>query len=400
MKNAEATQAGPSRRSLCMLTNAYPDFPDSNRVVFIRNLAEMLSRREWEVSVVAPRVFSRSKRREREGAIEISRFRSFLGGRLLAEYERAPVFRLVGYMIAGLVAAVRCVRRNKCDLIHAHWAVPAGLIALAAGRICRRPVIVTAHGSDILVVPEKSSLIGWLVRLVLGRADAVTSVAGHITDRIVEMGIAREKILTFPMSVPAQWFADAGPTPEGIDGKNVIFGNRSLYPLYDVEALVRAAPRIFAEVPDARVLIAGEGPEGERLASLAEQLGVAGRVSFTGSIPHDSMPGWLRGTSVYVSTAHSDGASVSLLEAMACGAFPVVADIAANREWITNGENGFLFPPGDAVALAEKVVECLGRPELRAKAREDNIRIVEQRAQWSSNIEKLLALCEQVMNRS
>jgi len=400
MKNAEVTTAGPMRHSLCLLTNAYPDFPDSNRVVFIRNLAELLSQRGWKVSVVAPRIFPGSKRREREGATEIRRFASFMGGRLLAEYARAPVLRLVGYMAAGLLAAVGCIRRNRCDLIHAHWVVPAGLIALAAGWVCRRPVLVTAHGSDILVVPGRSSPIGWLVKFVLRRADAVTSVAGHLTDRIVEMGVPREKVLTFPMSVPAEWFAAAAPTPDDWDDGIVIFNNRSLYPLYDVEALVRAAPRILAEIPDAKVLIAGDGPEGERLASLARELGVAERVRFSGSIPHNRMPGYLRGASVYVSTALSDGASVSLLEAMACGAFPVVADIPANREWIRDGENGFLFPPGDAEALAKKVVECLNRPDLRAGAREVNARIIEQRAQWSSNIETLLALCERVMNRS
>jgi glycosyltransferase involved in cell wall biosynthesis len=274
------------------------------------------------------------------------------------------------------------------------------LIALAAGWICRRPVVVTAHGSDILVAPENNSLIRALVRFVLRRADAVTSVAEHITDRIVEMGVAREKILTFPMSVPGEWFVSGGSADEERNGANVIFGNRSLYPVYDVEALVRAIPGIVEQAPDASVIIAGEGPEGERLASLARELGVAESVKFTGAIPHERMPEYLGSASVYVSAAHSDGASVSLLEAMACGAFPVVADIAANREWIEDGENGFLFPPGDADALAEKVLQCLRRPELRARAREVNARIIEQRARWSSNVEKLLALCERVTTRS
>jgi glycosyltransferase involved in cell wall biosynthesis len=400
MKDAEVTAAAPKRLSVCLLTNAYPDFPGSSRVVFIRDLAELLCRRGCDVSVVAPRIFPNSRRRERDGAVDVRRFSSFLGGKLLVEYERAPFFRLVGYMVAGLIAAALCARRSKSDLIHAHWVVPAGLIALAAGWICRRPVVVTAHGSDILVAPENNSLIRGLVKFVLRRADAVTSVAEHITDRIVEMGVAREKILTFPMSVPGEWFVSGGPADEERNGANVIFGNRSLYPVYDVEALVRAIPGIVEQAPDASVIIAGEGPEGERLASLARELGVAESVKFTGAIPHERMPEYLRSASVYVSAAHSDGASVSLIEAMACGAFPVVADIAANREWIEDGENGFLFPPGDADALAEKVLQCLRRPELRARAREVNARIIEQRARWSSNVEKLLALCERVTTRS
>ena len=93
-----------------MLTNAYPDFPDSNRVVFIRSLAGLLSQHECETAVVAPRVFSGSKNREREGAVEVRRFTSFLGNKLLVEYDRAPALRLAGYMAAGTLAAIKCVR--------------------------------------------------------------------------------------------------------------------------------------------------------------------------------------------------------------------------------------------------------------------------------------------------
>ncbi len=382
------------RRSLCLLTNAYPDFPDSSRVVFIRSLAQLLSRKGWEVSVVAPRIFSGSKPHEREGAVDVRRFASCMGNKLLVEYSRTPVFRLVGYMAAGVLATIGCIRRARCDVIHAHWVVPAGLIALLAGWVCRKPVVVTAHGSDILVVAGRNSLMRWLVRFVLRHADAVTSVAEHLTDVIVDMGIPRDRILTFPMSVPTESFSPGGPVLEEWNAETVIFSNRSLYPIYDVKTLVKAAPKILLEYPNAKVVIAGEGPDAEDLASLVRELGVAERVQFIGAIPHDEMPEYLRGASVYVSTALSDGASVSLLEAMACGTFPVVADIAANREWIKDGKNGLLFPAEDPDALASKITESLKAVDLREHARETNPCLVEEKAVWDANIEKLLKLYE------
>ena len=345
-------------------------------------------------------MYSDSRKNEWEGEIEIHRFPSFLSDRLLIEYSRTPVFRLAGYMTAGLLAAVACVRRRRCDVIHAHWVVPAGLIALLAARICGKPVVVTAHGSDILVTPKDNVLIRKLVEFVLKRADAITSVAEHLTSEIVDMGISRDRLVTFPMSVVTDSFGVDGPAAWSGTAGPVVFSNRSLYPVYDVEVLVRAAPKIFEKVPEARVLIAGEGPEADRLASLARELGVAGRVDFPGAIPHERMPNYLRGASVYVSTALSDGASVSLLEAMACGTFPVAADIPANREWIEEGKNGLLFPPGDADALAEKIEKCLKDSALRAEARETNIGLIRERAQWSSNVEKLLGLYERVTSRS
>ncbi len=386
-------------RSVCLLTNAYPDFPDSNRVVFIRNLAQLLSRRGWEVSVVAPRIFFTSNRRERENEIEVRRFSSFLNDKLLVEYPRTPTLRLAGYMAAGIMSAVRCIRERHCEVVHAHWIVPAGLIALVAGRMCRKPVIVTAHGSDILVVAERNPLIRALTKFVLHRADAVTSVADHLTERIAKMGIRKEVISTFPMSVPTESFFPEGPSRDDWQGETVIFSNRSLYPIYNVELLVRAAPLIVEEIPGAVIVIAGEGPERERLVSLAAELGVADRVRFVGAVPHEEMPQYLRAASVYVSTALSDGASVSLLEAMACGTFPVVADIPANREWVEECRNGLLFRSGDAEALAEKVTESLGRPDLRSSAREVNVQVVQQRAQWSLNIEKLIQRYANVMKQ-
>lgn len=385
-------------RSVCLLTNAYPDFPDSNRTVFIRDLARLLAGRGCKVSVVAPRVFPQSRPKELEGAIEIDRFPSFLNGKLLVEYPKTPALRLVGYMLSGLLSTIAHVRRNKCHLIHAHWVVPAGLLALIAGRICRIPVIVTAHGSDILVIPNRNPLLKGLAKFVLTHADALTSVAEHITARIRQMGVQRE-ILTFPMSVPADSFTPEGAIANGADAEKVIFSNRSLYPIYDVQLLVKAAPAILKKFPEVAVHIAGKGPELDSLKALANQLHVSDKVCFLGEIPHEEIPKYLRGAAAYVSTALSDGASVSLLEAMACGAVPVVADIPANREWIADGENGYLFPPSDARALAEKIEHCLTDSTVRQKARETNVQIVRQRAQWNLNVDKLLDLYEKVMTR-
>jgi glycosyltransferase involved in cell wall biosynthesis len=398
-EKADVNKGTPTSRSVCLLTNTYPDFPGSSRAVFIRDLAQLLSQKNWKVSVVAPRIFAASPPQEKDATVEVRRFQSFLNEKLLVEYSQTPVLRLSGYLASGILSTISLVRKHRCDLIHAHWVVPAGLIGLIAGTLLRKPVVVTAHGSDVLVVPDRSLLLRGLVKFVLAHASAVTSVAEHVTEKIREMGVQRKEILTFPMSVPADAFASDGPLVDGWDAARVIFSNRSLYPLYNVESLVKAAPLICKNIPAARITIAGKGPEKENLMSLAESLGVSGKVEFIGEIPHGQMADYLRSSAAYVSTSLSDGASVSLLEAMACGAIPVVADIPANREWIKDGENGFLFPPADVKALAEKLEQCLVRPDVRQKAREINVRVIRQRAQWNSNVDKLLDLYDKIMAR-
>jgi glycosyltransferase involved in cell wall biosynthesis len=106
-------------------------------------------------------------------------------------------------------------------------------------------------------------------------------------------------------------------------------------------------------------------------------------------IPHARMAPTLAGAQVYVSTSLSDSTSVSLLEAMAAGAFPVVTDIEANREWIEDGRNGFLVPVDDPAVLASRIIAALADPELRRRARAHNLELVRRRASWRANMDAI-----------
>ena len=104
------------------------------------------------------------------------------------------------------------------------------------------------------------------------------------------------------------------------------------------------------------------------------------------------MPALLSRVDIYVSTSFHDGTSVSLLEAIATGAYPVVTDILPNREWIVNGENGFLVPKENEVFLGMKIVEAIRNKNRLVEACERNRKIVEQRAYWEENIKKVVDL--------
>jgi len=94
------------------------------------------------------------------------------------------------------------------------------------------------------------------------------------------------------------------------------------------------------------------------------------------------MAGLLAEADIFVSTSLYDGTSVSLLEAMACGTFPIVTDIASNREWILDGETGSLFSGGDEILLAKKILEAIRTPELLKKSIAKNRKIAQQGGYW------------------
>jgi glycosyltransferase involved in cell wall biosynthesis len=110
------------------------------------------------------------------------------------------------------------------------------------------------------------------------------------------------------------------------------------------------------------------------------------------------MPDLLSRADIYVSTSLYDGTSVSLLEAMGSGAFPVVTDIPANREWITNGENGFLVSEVDEEFLAQKIIDAIRNHELLRQSFTRNRFIVEQKALWPGYINRVKNIYANVLN--
>lgn len=124
------------------------------------------------------------------------------------------------------------------------------------------------------------------------------------------------------------------------------------------------------------------------------------RVLFPGLVGFNDLPRYYRSADLYISASHSDGSSISLLEAMACGCPVVVSDIPGNCEWVQPGVNGWLFADGDADALAEAILHALDQrdrlPEMGIQAR----RIAEQRADWRKNFPNLFRAIEIAFNHT
>lgn len=382
-----------SKDSILLLTNAYPDFSSSYRGVFVRTLATWMQNGGYNISVVTPKIYRESPFFEEQNGIRVYRFPFFARNKLLIEYEKIPYFRMMVYYLTGFLLTTYVLVRRRCHLIHAHWAIPTGLIGVWVGALLKRPVIITIHGSDFGMATTRSSLLKRIFLYVCRKAGHITCVSEWMKNALMGMGIREEKITVSPMGVGETFF---GKVREGFaereQGPSIILSNRNLQPLYNVSQLIKAIPWVLKAAPHTKFLIAGEGGERERLEKETQALEITSSVQFLGKVPHDEMPNLLSQADIYVSTSLSDGTSVSLLEAMACGAFPVVTDIPANREWIEDGKNGLLVPPEDEISLAKKIVEAMGRPALMASARQKNREIVEKKAHLKNQVEGLFQM--------
>jgi glycosyltransferase involved in cell wall biosynthesis len=208
-----------------------------------------------------------------------------------------------------------------------------------------------------------------------------------------QLGIMSERISIIPMGVDEVFFEEGKERKIELNrGPFIILSNRNLLPIYNVSLLIRAVPLVLKEEPGTKFLIAGDGSEKENLATQVKNLNLSPFVQFLGRVPHQEMPRLLAEADVYVSTSPYDGTSVSLLEALASGAFPVVADIPSNREWIADGDNGFLVPEENENMLAQKIVEAIRDHKLLREAFDKNRIIIKQRAFWGDNVRKITQL--------
>jgi glycosyltransferase involved in cell wall biosynthesis len=271
------------------------------------------------------------------------------------------------------------------EVVNAHFVPNYGLIGTLARR---RPLVVSVWGSDVLVSGVASPFHAARARYVLARADRITTDAAMLTRAVIALGGAPDRVLTVPMGVEPERYRAARVAPPGAEAPGaplLVVSTRKLEPIYNVGQLIAAVPALLRAQPGAGIEVAGDGPERPALAAAADRA-APGRIVFHGMLPHAEMARLLGRAAVYVSTSRSDSTSVSLLEAMAAGAFPVVTDIEANREWIDDGVNGYRVPLDDPASLAARIAAALADPDLRARAAAENGRRIDERATWSRNM--------------
>lgn len=298
--------------------------------------------------------------------------------------------RIVGWALETAVRIIKIallVRTINPDLVYANWISRAG--AFCCGRAAVHPLVVAAWGGDIMIEPRESAILRFLAKLTIRSADAVVVDSKVHRDAVLGLGCSFSKVYCFPWGIDLERFRpqDGLPTRRklGWVENRIVISTRTHSAVYGVEYLVRAIPRILEKAKDARFLFAGEGPLLEYHKTLVRQLGVQDKVRFLGYVDNAQLPKILDAADVYVSTSFGDGSSSSLMEALGCGLPVVVTDIEGNKEWVSDGKNGFVVPPGDSSALAVCIVKLLEQGELRIRMRNANLALAKRKADWRTN---------------
>jgi glycosyltransferase involved in cell wall biosynthesis len=261
----------------------------------------------------------------------------------------------------------RVLEEINPDVFHAHYVVEHGFYGSIAGF---HPYVVSAWGSDLLV-DSRSPAGRRIAQRALRGADLVTANDASLARRAIELGVPEERVAVIHLGID-QFFLDAGEQSVNLRPDAplapTIISIRAHEPLYHVDTIVRAFARIKARVPDARLVVAGRGSLTSELRALVANLGIDSSVEFRGQLEPSVLAKVLADAHVAVSVPASDSLALSNVEAMAGGAYPIVADLPSIDGWVVDGENGLRVTPGDATALAEALLGALSDPQRRMHA--------------------------------
>jgi len=300
---------------------------------------------------------------------------SWAGGR--APFEWAALPRLT-------VSLRKVVRSFRPDVIHAGPIQSAAFLVALAG--FSRKLVSVSWGYDLLMDAPRSAWLRFVTRYTLRRSAAFLGDCDTIRNLAIAYGMNPERIVTFPWGVDLAHFT---PMPKAADGAFTLLSTRGWALIYGVDVLARAFVRFARRHPEARLVMLGNGPLAADLRRIFLRGGVMEQVTFPGLVRYADLPRFYRMADLYLSASHSDGSSVSLLEAMACGLPVLVSDIPGNREWLTPGENGWWFRDGDVQDLEARLEEARAArrrlPEMGRAAR----RLAESRADWRKNFPEL-----------
>jgi glycosyltransferase involved in cell wall biosynthesis len=292
------------------------------------------------------------------------------------------------------------LKQVQPDLLHAGPLHEAGYEAARSGF---RPLVLMSWGSDILWSARRNILVRRRVRAALRRADVVVGDCASVRQAINVEGIEDERIITFPWGVDLERFKpgkDAGLRGKlGWQDKFVLLHLRSMEALYDPLTIARAFVYAAAKDRKLRLLMLGGGSLQNKVKSIFADAGVAGRVHMPGTVSQEGLPAYYHAADLYLSASLSDGSSVSLMEALACGLPAAVSDIPGNREWIEHGREGWFFPAKDADGLAELMFQAADSVDLEQLCLNARKR-AEAKADWLINKQALYGAYDLAMENA
>ena len=279
-----------------------------------------------------------------------------------------------------------------CDLIDAQYFYPDGVAAIRLGAKLGKPVVITARGTDVNLIPQYPGPRR-MIQDAASRAAGIVTVCAALKDALVELGVAADRVTVLRNGVDLDAFrpVDRAEARRALGfARPTLLTVGHLIPRKGVDIAIRA----LANLPDCDLAIVGAGPEEASLRALASSSGVADRVRFAGRIPQSDLKTWYTAADALVLASDREGWANVLLESMACGTPVIATNVWGNPEVVTAPEAGVLMRARTPEALVEAASALLASPPDRAATRR-----YAERFGWDETARGLKALFGSILDR-
>ncbi len=374
------------RMRILVLTSTWPRSVGDGTPSFVRDLSVELAHNS-DVHVLTP-VIPNAPPTECDSGVFVQRFRyapkrleKIVDGAMLELVRARPVYLLSVplLVVAESLAIRRELKRFAPDVIHTHWLVPQGLALRLS--FTRTPALLTTLGGDLYAMqgPLFKRLKRWIVRRFL----VATTMNLEMRNLLLDLGVDRQRVFVEPMGADVDTIVAASLGVKAEPNRMVAVGR--LVEKKGFGVLLEALHQL--EDPPALTIV-GEGP----LRKTLEEASIGLDVTFAGQLRKSELAREVAHASVTVvpsvraTSGDKDGLPVALLESMAIGRAAIASDIPGINEIVRNGSNGVLVPPGDPIALAAAIRDCLENP--------DELRRLGERARESAAHYSVAAVAE------
>ncbi len=362
---------------ILVFSTLYPNAAMPAHGVFVENrLRAFLKNHDAEIKVVAPvpwfpfqndtfgayAAWARAPEREMRHGIDVWHPHYFVPPKIGMNYAPHSLAQALRRTITELAAEGR-----ECDLIDAHYFFPDGVAAAKVANELGKPLVITARGTDINLIPKYAAPRRAIVDAA-GKADAIVTVSGALKEKLGSIGIEPDKISILRNGVDLEKFTqgdrDKARAKHGLTGQ-IILSVGHLIDRKGHELVIDA----LRNIEGATLLIVGDGPRRGALEAQVKRAGLFKRVKFLGQVPHETLSEIYSAADVLVLASSREGWPNVLLEAMACGTPCIATNIPGCDEVICDPAGGRLVDQRTPEAIAEAINALFADPPGRAETR-------------------------------
>ncbi len=355
-----------------VLTSTFPRWKNDTEPGFVYELSSRLNKHH-EITVLAPH-YPGSKRHEEFEGVETHRFKYFISkyqklaycGGILPNLKKNKLllFQVPFFLLFELIACIKLLKEKDAELIHAHWIIPQGLVAVIAKKITgsQAKIILTSHGADLFSLT--SPILKHVKVYLLKNVDVVTVVSQYMKEKAEELGA--KNVLVRPMGVDL--LGKFTPPAPNTKRNGIIFVGR-LVEKKGVEYLIKAIPTVLNAHPDTHLNIIGSGPLLGDLQTLTQQLSLEDNITFLGAIPNHQVPTHLQKAlisvvpSIVADSGDQEGLGLTIAESMGCECITLASEHESIRDLLMDQETGISVLPKDSIDIAKKLVDALHSPK-------------------------------------